>query len=157
MRNFLMLLVSILLCLGAGLIGTLFTITAIPTWYAGLIKPSFSPPNYLFGPVWTVLYILMGISLFLIWKHGTRTKKVKNALYLFGIQLALNAIWSPIFFGAKNLLLALLIIVLLWIFILKTIIAFAKTDKLASYLLYPYILWVSFASVLNLSIWLLNK
>lgn len=150
-------ILSIGICFLAGGIGTLFTVSAIPTWYALLNKPSFSPPNWLFGPAWTILYTLMGISVAIIWLKGLKTKKVRDAVYLFGIQLGLNAVWSPVFFGAKNLFLALIIIIAMWIFILKTILAFGKINKKASYLLYPYIAWVSFASILNFSVWLLNK
>jgi len=96
-------------------LGTIFTISSIPTWYATLVKPSFSPPNWLFGPVWTILYILMGISLALVVSKGVKSKKIREALMLFGVQLILNAIWSPIFFGAKALLLSLMVIVLMWI------------------------------------------
>ena len=110
---------SELICLLAGGLGTIFTISAIPTWYATLIKPPFSPPNWLFGPVWTVLYLLMGIALYMIWQKGTKRPKQREALMLFGVQLFLNAIWSPIFFGARNLFLALIVIALMWIFILK--------------------------------------
>ena len=157
MNKFLRYSSSIIICLFAGAIGTIFTVSSIPTWYAFINKPAFSPPNWIFGPVWTILYILMGISLALVWQKGLKTKKVRDALYLFGIQLALNAIWSPIFFGAKSLLVALIVIVLMWIFILKTILAFGKINRTASYLLYPYIVWVSFATILNFSVWLLNK
>jgi tryptophan-rich sensory protein len=157
MRNSLKLVVSILICFLAGGIGTVFTSSAIPTWYVYLNKPFFSPPNYLFGPTWTVLYILMGISLYLIWKKGTKNKKVREALIFFAIQLTLNAAWSPIFFGAKNLFVSLIVIIFMWLFIIKTILAFGRINKTASYLLYPYIIWVSFASILNFSVWLLNK
>jgi translocator protein len=157
MKNFLKISVSILICFAAAGLGSLFTTPAIPTWYAALNKPPFSPPNYLFGPVWTLLYILMGISLYIIWNKGFKNKKVKDAITLFGIQLFLNAIWSPVFFGAQNLLLAFAIIVAMWIYIVKTIKAFAKIDKMASYLLYPYLAWVSFASILNFSVWFLNR
>jgi len=157
MGKFLKYTLSIGVCLAAGGLGTIFTISSIPTWYAHLIKPSFSPPNWLFGPVWTILYILMGISLALIWVKGVKTERAREALMLFGVQLFLNAIWSPIFFGAKDLTLALIVIILMWFFILKTILAFGKVNKTASYLLYPYIAWVSFASILNFSVWLLNK
>jgi tryptophan-rich sensory protein len=157
MRNTLKLVTSVLICLVAGGLGTIFTISAIPTWYAHLNKPPFSPPNWIFAPVWTTLYILMGIAIYLIWKKGFKTKKVRDAVCLFGVQLVLNAIWSPIFFGMHNLLLALVVIVVMWIYIVKTIRAFAKVDKTASLLLYPYILWVSFATILNASVWLLNK
>ena len=157
MNKFLRYFLSIGVCFLAGGIGTLFTASAIPTWYALLNKPGFSPPNWLFGPAWTILYTLMGISLAIVWQKGLKTKKVRDALYLFGIQLGLNALWSPVFFGAKNLFLALIIIILMWIYILKTILAFRKINKTAGYLLYPYIAWVSFASILNFSVWLLNK
>lgn len=157
MRNSLKLITSILVCFLAGGIGTIFTSSAIPTWYAHLNKPPFSPPNYLFAPVWTLLYLLMGISLYLIWKKGTKNRKVYEALIFFAIQLALNAAWSPIFFGAKNLFVSLIIIIFMWLFIIKTILAFGRINKTASYLLYPYIVWVSFASILNFSVWLLNK
>ena len=150
-------LLSIGVCFLAGGIGTLFTVSAIPTWYAFLNKPAFSPPNWLFGPAWTTLYTLMGISLAMVWRKGLKTRKVRDAIYLFGVQLALNAIWSPVFFGAKNLFLALIIIVFMWVFILKTILAFGKINKTASYLLYPYIAWVSFATILNFSVWILNR
>lgn len=157
MSKLLKLTASILVCFLAGGLGSVFTVPAIPTWYAGLNKPFFSPPNWLFGPAWTTLYVLMGIALFLVWQKGTKNKKVQEGLKLFGIQLLLNASWSPVFFGAKNLFLAFVIIVFMWIFILKTILAFGKIDKRAGYLLYPYLLWVSFATILNFSVWLLNK
>lgn len=157
MKNFFKLAASILICFLAAGIGTAFTASAVPTWYAALNKPFFSPPNYLFGPVWTVLYILMGFSLYIVWNKGLKNKKVRSALYLFAIQLILNTVWSPVFFGAHSLLLAFIIILALWFYILKTIKAFAKIDKIASYLLYPYLAWVSFASILNFSVWLLNR
>jgi tryptophan-rich sensory protein len=102
MNKLLKYILAIVVCLSVGAVGSIFTISSIPTWYATLAKPSFSPPNYLFGPVWTLLYILMGIAVAIIWQKGLKTKKVRNAVYLFGVQLALNAIWTPIFFGAKN-------------------------------------------------------
>ena len=126
-------------------------------WYSTLSKPFFTPPSWIFGPAWTTLYTLMAISAFLVWRKGFKKKQIKNALKLFAIQLFLNAIWSPVFFGAHNLLLALIIIIAMWFYIVKTIKAFAKIDRVASYLLYPYIAWVSFASILNFSLWLLNK
>lgn len=157
MKNILKLTLSIVVCLLAGGIGTIFTSSAIPTWFSTLNKPFFNPPNYLFAPVWTILYILMGISVYLIWNKGFKTKKVRDAIYIFGIQLILNTIWSPVFFGAHNLFLAFVIIIGLWFYIVKTIRAFAKIDKFSSYLLYPYLFWVSFASILNFSIWFLNR
>jgi len=126
-------------------------------WYLTLNKPIFTPPSWLFAPVWSVLYILIAVSFFLVWKKGFKKKHVKNALKLFVIQFILNLSWSPIFFGLKNISLALIVIIIMWVYILKTILAFGKVTKTASYLLYPYIVWVSFAAVLNFSIWLLNK
>ncbi len=150
-------IISIAICLGIGLIGSIFTVSSIPSWYAGINKPPFSPPNYLFAPVWTILYILMGISLGLIWSKGLKAQKAREAVYLFGIQLFLNGIWSPIFFGFKNIFLALVVIIFMWFYILRTILAFRKINKMSSYLLYPYIAWVSFATILNFSIWILNR
>ena len=157
MTRFLKYVLAIVICLTAGGLGTFFTVSSIPTWYATLAKPVFSPPNYLFGPVWSLLYVLMGISVAIIWEKGLKTKKVRDAIYLFGIQLFLNATWSPIFFGAKNLFIALIVIIIMWVYIVKTILAFAKIDKKASYLLYPYVAWVSFATILNFSVWFLNR
>ena len=154
MNNFFKLLAAIAVCQLAGIIGTPFTITAIPSWYATLNNPFFSPPNFLFGPVWTVLYFLMGVSLYLIWISKSKLKK--NAFKIFFIQLTLNALWSIIFFGLKNPLLAFIDIVALWITISLTIKHFYKISKPASYFLIPYILWVSFATLLNLAIVILN-
>lgn len=137
------------ICLGVGFLGSFFTVSSIPTWYVFLNKPFFSPPNWIFAPVWTILYILMGISLYLIWQK----KRVPN---VFWIQLILNAVWSIIFFGMKNPAFAMVDILVLWISIFLTIKTFNKINKLAGKLLIPYIAWVSFASILNLSIVLLN-
>jgi len=150
------LVASIAIALAAGALGNLFTASAIPTWYAALNKPSFNPPSWIFAPVWGILYILMGVSLYLIWKRGTKTKKVRDAIYVFGVQLFLNAIWSPIFFGAKSIFFALIVIILMWVYIIRTIGAFIRVDRTAGYLLYPYLVWVSFAAILNFSIWILN-
>jgi len=150
------LITSILICLFAGLVGSVFTMPAIPTWYAGLNKPSFSPPNWLFGPVWTTLYVLMGISFFLVWEKLKKNPKAKSALDIFVLQLVLNCLWSVIFFGLKAPLLALIEIILLWLVILITIINFFKISKTAGWLLVPYLAWVSFASFLNWTIWRLN-
>ena len=146
----------ILISLAAGAIGGFFTASAIPGWYAGLAKPDFSPPNWVFGPVWTLLYVLMGIAAYLIWEKGMAKKNVKGALDLFFGQLTLNLAWSIIFFGLRSPLFAFACIVFLWIAIVLTIRSFHAIDRRAAYLLAPYILWVSFAAVLNLSIALLN-
>jgi len=145
------------LCLGAGALGSVITVQNIPTWYAALNKPAFTPPNWLFGPAWTALYILMGIAAFLVWKAGTGKPEVRAALWVFLAQLVLNAIWTPLFFGAHWLLLSYLEMILLWLFILWTIVKFYRISAAAGLLLVPYILWVSFASFLNLSFWLLNR
>ncbi len=144
------LIFSIILAQSAGGIGTFFTFDSIPTWYAFLNKPVFSPPNWLFGPVWTILYTLIGISLYLIWTNK------KGSLKLFLFHLFLNAIWSPIFFGAKNLGLAFLVILVIDVTLIIIIKNFYKVNKIAGLILIPYLLWISFASVLNFTIWQLN-
>ncbi|MBP9716462.1 MAG: tryptophan-rich sensory protein [Candidatus Levybacteria bacterium] len=151
MKDLLRLVGFIFLCQAAGLIGSIFTFNSVNTWYLTLEKPFFNPPSFVFGPVWTTLYFLMGVSLFLVWG------KKKTDLKWFWIQLSLNTVWSIIFFGLKNPLFAFIIIILLWISIFQTIKSFKKVNKTASYILYPYLFWVSFASILNLSIVLLNK
>ncbi len=149
-------ILGVLLCLGVGLLSSRVTMAAIPTWYAGLNKPFFSPPNWLFGPVWSVLYILMGVALGRVWYYGRRHLWGKTALYHFGAQLIFNGLWSLVFFGLKNPLLALIVIIILWILIERSIYWFRVVDKKSAYMLYPYIAWVSFASILNASILYLN-
>jgi tryptophan-rich sensory protein len=153
-NNFLKLIICVVVCELAGIIGSFFTISAIPVWYATLQKPFLNPPGWVFGPVWTTLYLLMGISLWLIWKSDSKEKK--KAIWLFLLQLVLNAIWSPLFFGARSIGEALAVIVLLWAAIVLTILVFTKISKVAAYLLIPYILWVSFATYLNFALWVLN-
>ena len=149
-------LIPIILCLAVGSIGSYFTVPSIPTWYATLVKPSFSPPNFIFAPVWTTLYILMGISVYLVWSEGINKRAVKVAVGIFVVQLFLNLLWSVFFFGLRSPSLALAGIVILWIAILLTMIKFYKISKPAMYLLIPYLSWVSFATILNLFIVLLN-
>ena len=156
MKDTYKLVISVVGCELAGIVGSAFTIPAIPTWYATLNKPTFSPPNWIFGPVWTLLYFLMGLSFYLIWRKGWNNKEVKVAGKYFLAQLGLNFIWSPIFFGLKSPALALLVIIAMWALIVMTIKKFHPLSKLASYLLIPYLLWVSFASVLNTAIVILN-
>jgi tryptophan-rich sensory protein len=156
LSNTLKLILSIVICQAAGLIGTVFTLDSIPTWYAALNKPSFNPPNWLFGPVWTILYLMMGISLFIVWKEDLKNKVIKSAFTIFMIQLFLNTIWSIVFFGMHSIAGGLIIIVLLWIMILITILKFMKISRVAGILLIPYLLWVSFATFLNFSIYKLN-
>jgi len=156
MSKALKLIISILICQGAGVVGSLFTSPAISTWYATIQKPSFNPPNWIFAPVWTLLFLLMGISLYLMWEKGLENKKAKTAFFIFGVQLILNILWSILFFGLQSPLYAFIEIIILWLAILLTIISFYKISKPAAYLLLPYIIWVSFASVLNFSILILN-
>jgi len=147
---------SIAICLVVGFLGSVFTMPSINTWYAALNKPIFNPPNWIFGPVWTALYILMGISVYLILRKGLRNRRVILATSLFGLQLLLNLEWSFIFFGSHKLPLAFTEILFLWFAILLTIIYFYRLSKTAGWLLVPYLLWVSFAAVLNFVIWRLN-
>jgi len=156
LNNTLKLVISIVLCQIAGLLGSFFTTPAIPTWYKTLNKPFFTPPNWIFGPVWVSLFILMGISLFLVWRKPDHPK-FKPALLFFSVQFILNVLWSAAFFGLQSPLLGLIDIILLWIAILLTILNFFKVSKVAGMLLMPYLLWVSFASLLNFSLWILNR
>lgn len=146
---------SIIVCQVAGIIGAVFTTPAIPYWYAGLNKPSFNPPSSLFGPVWTTLYLLMGVSLYLVWIAKKNKNRIR-ALKAFGIQLALNSSWSVIFFGLQMPWLAFGEIMFLWLMIGVTIYKQLSVSKLAAYLMLPYLVWVSFAGVLNFSIAWLN-
>ena len=155
-RNLSALVAFVVLCELAGVIGSLFTISAIPTWYAALRKPWFTPPNWLFGPIWLTLYFLMGISLYLVFESKRNKAKEKPALCAFGIQLFLNVLWSVLFFGMHYLLYGFIEIVLLWISIAVTIILFFKVSKVAAYLLLPYILWVTIAASLNYYVFILN-
>ncbi len=173
------LVISILICEGAGIIGSFFTAPAIKTWYASLEKPVLNPPNWLFAPVWTILFLLMGISLYLVWaknwkietpenksakkawnpiseKLWSGTWKEENAVAIFVLQLILNILWSVIFFGLKMPSIAFVEILMLWVAILYTIVNFYRISKIAAYLLIPYILWVTFAAILNFSIVTLN-
>ncbi len=147
---------SILLCLAAGAIGGLVTYPAIPGWYASLNKPSFSPPNWVFGPVWTALYVLMGIAAYAVYRTGMKKQAVRDALAVFGVQLGINVLWSLLFFGLHSPIYGLMCIVALWLAIAITIIRFYAISKTAGLLLVPYILWVSFASLLNFCVWMLN-
>jgi len=149
------LIVSIAVCELAGAVGSVFTISAIPTWYATLSKPSFNPPNWVFGPAWTILYLLMGVSLYLIWEKGF-TKESKVAVSIFGVQLALNALWSVVFFGLRSPAYALIVIIALWLAIAVTIIKFYKISRNAAFVLIPYLAWVSFAAILNYFVWQMN-
>jgi tryptophan-rich sensory protein len=155
MNNTLKAVLSISLCFVLGSSGGLITINEIPGWYATLLKPTFNPPNWLFGPVWTALYIMMGVAFYLVWRNPPSAGR-KKALSAFLVQFALNCAWTPVFFSLHMTGAALVVIVLMWLAILRTIFLFAPFSKTASWLLVPYISWVSFATLLNAAIWWLN-
>ena len=157
MKKALRIIGFVIVCELAGLIGSLFTTPSIAGWYAGLTKPAFNPPNWIFAPVWTTLYALMGLAAWLVYDKGVRRAEVKRALFVFLAQLILNVLWSVMFFGAHRILGAFVIIVALWILILGTILRFHKISKAAAYLLVPYVLWAGFATVLNASLYVLNR
>ena len=157
MNDIVKIAVGVLASLAAGAIGSLFTFKAIPTWYAGLKKPRGTPPNWAFGPVWTTLYLLMGISVFLVWRGGLSEPAALPAFILFWTQLAFNALWSIIFFGLKAKGGGLIVIGILWALILATIIVSFQVSAWAGALLVPYLIWVSVASYLNAGVWILNK
>jgi len=154
--NWLKLIIAILICQVAGLIGSVFTRNSVSTWYLTLQKPSFNPPNWIFAPVWTFLFLLMGIALYLVWSKRQNQKQKNKALVFFSLQLVLNIVWSFCFFYLHNPLAGLVEILILWIFILLTIIYFYKISRSAAYLLLLYIFWVSFAAVLNYYLYMLN-
>lgn len=146
---------AVIICQGIGLIGSLFTTQKIPTWYATLVKPAFNPPSWLFGPVWICLYLLMGISLFLIFQEKESCARTR-ALTLFGLQLVMNALWSFLFFGLESPLYGLIGIVLLLIAIILTMGASYRVSRLAAYLFIPYVCWVAFATIVNYFIYIMN-
>ncbi|EZH71660.1 MULTISPECIES: TspO/MBR family protein [Aquimarina] len=148
--------IAVLVCGLIGFLSSIATQTSVNTWYAALNKPSFTPPNWIFGPMWVLLYIMMGIAAGIVWSKGFYHKWVKTALYHFGFQLLLNAAWSIFFFGLQNPLIALLDIIALFILLLFTIKWFTVVNSTAAYLLIPYVVWVAFATALNFGIWQLN-
>jgi tryptophan-rich sensory protein len=154
-NQILKLVASLLLPLGIGGIAGIFTTDAIPGWYATLHQPSFNPPNWVFGPVWTTLYIIMGISLFLIWKLPASRER-NQAILIFMVQLLLNFCWSFFFFYFKMIGLALIDILALWIMILIMLVSFYKLKPIAAYINIPYLLWVTFATALNIAYFFLN-
>jgi benzodiazapine receptor len=157
MKRISRLVCSVSVCLLTGFPGSYVTRDSIATWYAGLSRPPFTPPDWTFGVVWLSLYVIMGISAFLVWSAGIERKQVRVALGIFTLQLILNGLWTPIFFGLHLIGFALIEIVFLWIATLLMIIAFWRISKPATWLLVPYILWVSFAVVLNTSLFFLNR
>jgi tryptophan-rich sensory protein len=151
------LILSIFICHLVGFIGSLFSRSAIPEWYVHLNKPGFTPPNWVFAPAWLILYTLMGIALFLVWRRGIQDRNIKKSVVLFGAQLLVNGLWSILFFGQHSPIAGFIDIIILWFLIVFTIISFLRISRLAGLLLVPYLLWVSFATVLNGSILILNQ
>ena len=151
------LLFAVVLCQGAGFVGSIFTVPSIPVWYATISKPFFTPPDWLFAPVWTLLYLMMAVALFIVWLHNDKKEAVNKATVWFMIQLFFNVAWSIAFFYFQSPFLALIIIFALMASIIITTINFLRISKWSGLLLFPYIAWVSFASVLNLAIWWLNR
>ena len=150
------LLVSIAICQLAGVIGSFFTVSEIPGWYMSLTKPGFNPPNWIFGPVWTTLYLLMGFALWLVWRKGLNNKKTRFAFRFFIAHLFINSFWSVVFFGLHNIAGAFTIILILWAMIVASIKLFWHIDRRAAWILVPYLAWVSFAAVLNYYLMVLN-
>ena len=155
LRNALLLLAFIAVCELAGAVGSVFTLPSIATWYAALNKPPFTPPNWLFGPVWVTLYLLMGVSLYLVYR-GRKGRKAGLAIGAFSAQLALNVAWSIVFFGLHSILYGFVAIALLWLAIAVTIAASYRVSRASAYALLPYIAWVTVAAALNLSVLMLN-
>ena len=147
-------LLFILICLGVGALGSAITADSVATWYPTLVKPSFNPPGWLFGPVWTVLYIMMGLAAFVVWRK--RGEGRRAALWAFAVQLLLNALWSPAFFGLRSIALGLVVIVLLVIAIAVTTVLFFRQSRLAGFLMLPYLGWTAFATLLNVSFFVMN-
>ncbi len=158
MKTYSRILLCVAICLAVGYLSSFVTQSSITTWYPEIKKPVFNPPNWIFAPVWTLLFILMGISAGMVWnKFETQKELVKKGMLFFAIQLLLNALWSYLFFGLNNVLLALIEIILLWLVIYETYHIFKQIDKKASYLLIPYLAWVGFATILTGSIFWLNR
>ena len=153
LKNVFKLIVSLIAPLLVGVIGSYFTMPSIASWYANLAKPALNPPSWVFGPVWTLLYILMGVAAYLVWRKGIKNKAVQLTLAIFIFQLFLNSFWSLLFFGIHNPGVAFTEILSLWFAISALILASFQVSKLSAYLLIPYLLWVSFASYLNFAIW----
>ncbi|MFH1769314.1 MAG: TspO/MBR family protein [Parcubacteria group bacterium] len=156
MKKIHLLIVSIVVSQLAGIIGSVFTVNSIDSWYRFINKPFFNPPGWIFGPVWILLYTLMGIALYFVWREGSEAKGVNKAVFVFLVHLVFNALWSVIFFGWHMIGFALIDILLIWVMILYLIKLFVPISKKAAYLLVPYLLWVSFAVILNLAIFVIN-
>lgn len=154
--SFFRLVIAVGLCLAVGAVGSLATAPKIPTWYAGLAKPGWTPPDAVFPIAWTTLYVLMAVALWRLWQLHAPSPERRRAVLLWFAQLALNALWSPVFFGMEAPGVALVIVVVLWLAIAATIFACARIDRIAAWLLVPYLAWVSYATTLNAAIVVLN-
>lgn len=154
--NYRRLVISFIIPQAVGILGSFFTVSTLLNWYTVLNKPSFTPPNWVFGPIWILLYFLMGASAYIVWQKTDGNNLAKNSLILFFIHLIFNAAWMPIFFGLRNINLALFDIIIIWLFIVILIIKFFKISRASAYLLIPYLIWVSYATALNYYIWRLN-
>ena len=155
-KTIIKIIVSVLICLGVGFLSGVATQSGVDGWYKTIIKPGFTPPNYVFAPVWTILYTMMGVAAGIVWSRGTHHIWVKTALYHFVFQLLFNALWSLVFFGLEQPLFALVVILILLVLIILSIKWFKVVSKTAAYLLIPYAIWVLFATALNFEIWRLN-
>jgi tryptophan-rich sensory protein len=155
-RRWLILVLLLMLTLGIGFLGSLVTLPQIPTWYATLNKPSFTPPNGLFGPVWTLLYVMMAVAAWRVWVRAASGTARRLALTAFSVQLALNAVWSPVFFGLRAPAFGLVIILCLLVALAATLVLFWRVDRIAGLLLVPYLAWIAFATALNGAIVVLN-
>ena len=150
------LIAAVLFCIIVGSIGSLVTTTGPDSWYAGLAKPFFTPPGWVFAPVWITLFTLMGIALYLVWQEGTEKPEVRKAIAIFGVQFVINIIWSFLFFGLRSPLLGFIDIIVLWFMIAAMIAVFYRVNRTAAYLLVPYIAWVTLATALNGSVYFMN-
>src|SRR6056300_658460 len=153
MKRYLNIGIAVMTCLLVGFLSSLAVMDSISDWYVTINKPFFTPPNAVFSPVWTLLYIMMGVSVGIVWNRGFHHIWVKTALYHFLFQLLLNALWSIVFFGLHSIVGGLLVILALFILLIFTFKWFKVVNKIAAYLLIPYILWVAFATILNIGIW----
>ena len=158
-KEFPLLVLCIMICQATGFIGSYFTNMSVSTWYSTLIRPPFTPPGWVIGIVWFILFILMGIALFFVWRNNLRLNNalIRNAIIVFGAQLVFNILWSAAFFGLQSPEAGLAVISILWVLVMATIVMFWRVSREAALLLVPYILWVSFAAFLNYNIWLLNR
>lgn len=156
-RKIIELAAAIILSQSAGLIGSIFTVENVPTWYTTVEKPAYNPPAWVFAPVWITLYCLIGVAAFLVWQRRKESAAAPAALAVFTFQLVINTMWPMIFFGAHAIFLAFLDVLALLILTIIMMYLFAKTDKRAAIILIPYLLWAAFATVLNFNIWLLNR